>query len=400
MRYMVPPVLILFAAAFIMLWFFVRRAPYLIYNALGFALFGISFAVQLSHVPADLGLNALASTSLYMLGVILFGRGLLTRQAISAPWGQFALVFALVLGGIAYFYYVHRNVLGRTLILNAGIATTLFITAWHLRRTFHNGVADRLLLIMLTLVGLHFVPRLVVALFSVIPGMSAESFYNSAFWRVNEYTALICGVLLGFSLFVTVASDHFRDMEHERDTDPLTGLLNRRGMLHAFQKWHRPGRTCWIALCDIDHFKQINDIHGHATGDIVLVRFAQLLNELYTHYRIIGRFGGEEFILILDDLPQEAVLQRLEALRLQVSQTDFSDEDWSHRVTCSIGCARLQRDTDFWETVRRADVLLYQAKREGRHRTMMEPARTEAPVVLSLGHAPAGEGVLVHKSSD
>lgn len=164
----------------------------------------------------------------------------------------------------------------------------------------------------------------------------------------------------------------------------MTGTLNRRGLLREFEKWHLPAKPAWVAICDVDYFKQINDAYGHAAGDVVLIGFAELLNKLDGHYKIVARVGGEEFVLVIDDMSAEAVFELLETLRKQIRNTNFGGINWSHRVTCSVGCVHLQADEDLWKAVSRADDLLYIAKRQGRDRVVLEGHSSENIIQLPL----------------
>jgi len=156
--------------------------------------------------------------------------------------------------------------------------------------------------------------------------------------------------------------------------DPLTGLYNRRFLdeasLARIQLARRQGTSIAIVLIDIDHFKQINDLYGHSRGDEVLQAFARLLNERMRRSDIVCRFGGEEFVLLVDNPEPGALLDLLAKALRQFRSLRFGvGEDLIDDCTFSAGVAWLGADgEDFESLVRVADLRMYRAKTTGRAR--------------------------------
>jgi diguanylate cyclase (GGDEF)-like protein len=156
-------------------------------------------------------------------------------------------------------------------------------------------------------------------------------------------------------------------------TDSLTGVANRRRLEvfgeEAIARARADGRPLSVLAFDIDHFKRVNDSHGHAVGDAVLVRVAQICQGTLRDFDLLGRTGGEEFVVVLPDTGIEAARQVAERLRAAVERLDFGDVAAGLRVTVSIGATPLQpADAALTALVRRADAALYRAKRTGRNR--------------------------------
>ena len=128
----------------------------------------------------------------------------------------------------------------------------------------------------------------------------------------------------------------------------------------------------WVVACDIDYFKTINDVYGHATGDAVLKEFAEVLQSHLRSRDLAARTGGEEFILYLDDMPSDAAFALVENIRESVTTHEFSRLSTGVNVTCSFGVVRLRHKDDLWQAVERADKVLYAAKEAGRDRTLFE----------------------------
>lgn len=161
--------------------------------------------------------------------------------------------------------------------------------------------------------------------------------------------------------------------------DDLTGLLNRRAMLDRMQleqrRSLRSGSPLLIAQLDIDHFKAVNDTHGHAAGDLVLQRFADTVRRNVRDTDVLARWGGEEFVLLLCDTPAADAVALMERLRqaVQAMQVPVPQGSEPITVTVSIGLARHAPADPLAGTLERADRALYAAKAGGRNRVVPAP---------------------------
>lgn len=154
--------------------------------------------------------------------------------------------------------------------------------------------------------------------------------------------------------------------------DGLTGLANRRWLdlqcRHEIERAQRFGHSLTLAMVDIDHFKLVNDQHSHAVGDAVLCRVARLLREGCRASDGVGRYGGEEFLLILVETSAEQALQRAEQLRQRIAAHDWAAmHPGLAPITASIGLAELAAGDGPAALLQRADECLYRAKRAGRN---------------------------------
>jgi diguanylate cyclase len=177
-------------------------------------------------------------------------------------------------------------------------------------------------------------------------------------------------------------------MEHAW-TDPLTGVPNRRAFDSALDRqiaeWERTGSAFSVIVVDADHFKAINDRQGHAAGDLVLRRLAELLEGTFRKMDLIARIGGEEFAVILPSTSGRNACRAAEHVREAVSQHEFQDENFRIRLTISLGVAEVASRDEAGSLLRRADQALYAAKQAGRNRTYLnegqrcEPFRSDSP---------------------
>ena len=164
-----------------------------------------------------------------------------------------------------------------------------------------------------------------------------------------------------------------RRIEELAELDDLTGSLNRRCIMSFLDdeiaRAARANIRCSIALIDLDWFKRINDTYGHPTGDEVLRTFAITVFANIRGVDRFGRYGGEEFLLVLPDTPHEVAVRMLERLRSITSELDWSAFLPGMRVTFSAGIATLTASDTADTFLARADSALYKAKAQGRNRT-------------------------------
>lgn len=152
------------------------------------------------------------------------------------------------------------------------------------------------------------------------------------------------------------------------NVDGLTGLLNRRAFMEQMQQLGELSVNVALLWIDLDHFKHINDTHGHAAGDYVLKRFGHLLRELARDQDRVGRLGGEEFALLLLDCDQEGAAVYAKRLQSALTRLPFDEYPQLDCVTASIGIAIGRLGEDSWEElVLQADEAMYEVKRSGRN---------------------------------
>lgn len=165
-------------------------------------------------------------------------------------------------------------------------------------------------------------------------------------------------------------------LKEQANRDPLTGLYNRRyldsTMVRELAHAKREGQALFLMLIDIDHFKKINDTYGHQLGDEVIKSLAHLLQDTARADDVVCRFGGEEFLLLLPNMPQAVALARAEQWRQTFSDTVIDTAGHRIQATLSIGMAEypLQGLTQA-ELIGNADRALYRAKSEGRNRVVI-----------------------------
>ncbi|RUP09795.1 GGDEF domain-containing protein [Hyphomicrobium sp.] len=268
-------------------------------------------------------------------------------------------------------------------VLNIAAAVILLVTAWD----YWLGRAEaRLAITLLTalyvVTGLSFVPCAVVLLYagewhlSQIPSNWAE-----------DLNIVVCLTTLAGIGALSLALNQARLARgHKRDaeTDPLTGLLNRRALLSRIAEGIEGPAA--LVIFDLDHFKIINDVHGHLAGDEVLRTFGEILGQSCRSQYLAARLGGEEFALMVPGASPVTATLLADVVRMRLAKRRFTGNGGSFNSTVSAGVSCSGEGAINFETLLRdADNALYAAKRNGRDRVAVRSGKTEfSPHIRSL----------------
>jgi diguanylate cyclase (GGDEF)-like protein len=355
----------------------------------------------LAHWSAYAGLSAVTWTLLSLhfrsppvlvvligvCSVIALRRGI--RLYIGRPlgWATPALMVALVLAGGALAQEANWRALQA--VINFGVLAALYLaTAFDLRRHALEDLHWRFPLALslpLLLGGVAFGSRALRAALapeSVATEMNVHSALN-----VGSALAYIVLVLLMHAMLMAlVVARLLGRLQQLARRDALTGLLNRRAMHAALDQHARQRRraadTFSVLMIDVDHFKDVNDRHGHEAGDHALMHISRLMAQALRTQDRLARFGGEEFLVLLPASNLARALAEAESLRLQVRSQPLELVELSVPLSVSIGVAEWAgASEDLSRLLARADDALYRAKRLGRDRveTAMQGAAEPLP---------------------
>jgi two-component system cell cycle response regulator len=175
------------------------------------------------------------------------------------------------------------------------------------------------------------------------------------------------------------------EMRFKATHDGLTRLWNRVSILSLVRselhRSDREARPTSLLLCDIDHFKRVNDEHGHLVGDVVLEEVSKRLISAVRSHDAVGRYGGEEFLVLLSNCDESCLKKRAEDIRAAIASTPFQTGSAELSVSVSIGattCNDSKADVPLESVLAQADVALYRAKAEGRNRTVFAASLVDA----------------------
>lgn len=220
----------------------------------------------------------------------------------------------------------------------------------------------------------------------------SKSDVQGAVTRIVEANAWLQDQLVEAQKTIRKQSAELEERILEANTDGLTGIGNRRAfdleLNQQLARWHRFGQKFALALIDIDHFKRVNDAHGHVAGDEVLRAVAEMICGKVREVDFVARYGGEEFAIILRETDHEGALIVADRLRKFIASAQIPWQEQMLAVTVSVGIAGLSRLDDAASITQRADEALYISKHAGRNRTTL--ASPPAPQHQPAAEASAG----------
>ncbi|MCA0240650.1 MAG: GGDEF domain-containing protein [Proteobacteria bacterium] len=331
-------------------------------------------ALVLVRASIDPWLGVVLANALLVLSFVAMRRGIQIFGRLPPSDREHAAVAALVVAGNAA-----STLLGGNMLLTVGLSSTLI--GWTLLRAAHEVMlslsdefgrsAARWCAAPAALIGALFALRPVVGLFigmASVGAIDAPGNGNLA----TAFASMVFGMLINTALLAMVVLRLVRRLQHQSDHDALTGLLGRRPMQRLLnaeaRRQRRFGSGYAMLSLDIDHFKAINDSHGHAAGDAVLVRVAQALRSHVREVDRVARMGGEEFCVLLPGTDEAGARRSAERLLAAVRALRHP-EGGGLQVTISIGLAVVKGGGEpLASLTRRLDRALYAAKARGRDR--------------------------------
>ena len=200
------------------------------------------------------------------------------------------------------------------------------------------------------------------------PVYFVENSLTGAFWVLNS--VIVLAFLVYYSrLMLSLIGDYENKLRETAHTDRLTGLYNRHFMMTELESSMKKGSSLFVAMVDIDDFKNINDRYGHNAGDFVLINVSRIMREVCSDCRI-SRWGGEEFLILFSDRSREDVLALTESLRKRMEAEDFvfAEDHIKVTITAGLGAYAAAISVDQW--VKIADDNLYTGKKSGKNKVV------------------------------
>ncbi|MFK0684316.1 GGDEF domain-containing protein [Ochrobactrum sp. BD67] len=373
MKFVPPLVVLLFAATMLGVWMLDTKRRHLLLFGLSFACFALGLLVPISLISNSLPVASPPAATLHFMGGWLLCEGVMLRMG--RHYSRLASVLIGLTFLVAMIYFI-ANDMGYSpiaLAIQLTLGSLVAVLCIEARDLARRSWIDRVLFGALLLLAVHFYVQAGLAL-----GLSGEiarpsELIHSRYWQGVMIFSAFAGVSAGLVLLVVTTSDVVKELQAERDADPLTGVFNRRGLeRRAHLRLAEAQRgDHGVIIADIDHFKSINDELGHATGDRVLIEFARILQMAAPNTTIVGRVGGEEFVLLVsgDAETCERLGERLCGI---VARHRFAMLPAGRGMTCSFGIAMVRGGETLWETAARADLALMRVKHRGRNRVAVE----------------------------
>jgi diguanylate cyclase (GGDEF)-like protein len=338
-----------------------------------YVVFGAAAMLQAVHQYLSNFLSILLGTVLVQAGMLLLYMGLCQFKSKAPNYVLWAVPAVIHLLGSLWFLYIDPLLWARvavTTMTNAmlmGLCLSLILTPdkdqsrWRFSSVFAAIFIIGVMSVSLTrgLWALWFKPLAAL----VIPPTS-----------FSVLTLLFPIVVVAFSMgLVLMAFDRLKlELEYLISHDVLTGAYSRRGFIQLAEaevsRAHRMQREVALLMVDLDRFKLINDNYGHPTGDEVLQKFVEVSKECLRREDLLGRYGGEEFMILLPDTSPIAARVVAERIRVAVSVTRLAAGARNVRFTVSVGIASVSDGISLDQLLKNADGAVYLAKSRGRNR--------------------------------
>ncbi|EUB95655.1 diguanylate cyclase [Rhizobium sp. CF080] len=302
-------------------------------------------------------------------GMILLrvGVGELYGRRVAPVWTCCFLLASIVLDLLIY--DLPRGTAAHAFSYQTPFALVLLTSALAVFSSTRRLTIDRALGCLLLATGLHFFAKASLAVIAGA-GTTARDYIGTNYALISQSSTAVLVVAVGLTLLSVLVLEIMADERSNSEKDALSGLANRRGFENGVKAAMAlaPKAGHAVIICDLDHFKRINDTYGHHGGDLVIQAFGDLLRTSAAKNAVVGRIGGEEFAIFLPNTTLDMATLFAQALRGGTMGITVSALPSSFAVTASFGVAELAPGDDLGGAMREADTALYEAKRSGRNR--------------------------------
>jgi diguanylate cyclase (GGDEF)-like protein len=346
-----------------------RRAA--LWLAAGFGVASLSAVCELlvayTDTPKIWAIGAFATVLIGMM-LLRIGIGHLYGRRLDKRIAAFFVSASIILCYVIY--DMPRGTLIQAVSYQSPFAIVLLDSAFVILASRGRQMIDRFLGMLTLFTGLHFFAKAGLAVL-VGAGSAAKDYIHTNYALISQSATAILVVAVGLTLLAALVLEIMADQRSESEKDTLSAIANRRGFNRQVQSILSAashGKHA-VILCDLDHFKRINDTYGHHVGDMVIQSFGQLMNDSAPKRAALGRIGGEEFAIFLPDTDISAAALFAQALRAAtMTLPDLPD---GLIVTASFGVSPVTSAARLAEAYRQADQALYAAKNAGRNQVKL-----------------------------
>jgi len=327
----------------------------------------IEFAISAFGVTP---LVATVSFATFLAAMVLFNIGMARKYEVPVPWRLMGGIFVLSVAACYAIQAMPRESFGRMMIYQTPYFLMQATGAWIVYSARRRGKLELVLIYLLAASSLQFLSKPFLSQLLGGTGATAQYYLQTNYALISQSMGTVFALAVALLFLVILARDILAGVTVLSETDSLSGLLNRGGFERharaAMVEANRCNTPLALVICDLDHFKSINDSYGHASGDRVIEAFAGFLRNAAPEHHIAGRIGGEEFAIILPGANLVSARLFAEGARSAFSALPIQGLPVGLRFTASFGVAERAADEDVSELLLRADKALYEAKKGGR----------------------------------
>lgn len=330
--------------------------------------------------------------AVFLFALSLCVVGLTRHYRLTPPWRTLGVIVVASLVVNVLIVDMPRSSLLRGILYQAPYFILQVVGVAMILRYRHRKALDVALLVLFAASGLQFLSKPALAAW-LGSGASARDYIGSTYAAISQSVGAMLLIANGLLMLLIIVRDAMAEITARSETDTLSSLLNRRGFEDRADRLLatalRAGVPASLVVADLDHFKAINDNHGHEAGDRVITAFADVLRTLADPRAVIGRIGGEEFVAFIPGADLASARLYAESVRTAFSSLSIAGLRPDRPISASFGVARLTAGDSLSDLLRRADAALYEAKKGGRDRVCV--AGPDAPSPPLTATLPPGE---------
>lgn len=365
-----PLMALFFAAAFVTLWRVGRMKRHVLGFGISFALSAVGYLVT-HFAPANAIYTFHTTQFFYSMGAIVMIASVCERAGQRLHLGSMVFVYAVTAAVLAIAMSFTNDVGPRLIIVNMGYGVMFAMGVTTLLTARRRDIIDLAIIAVMVFQATDFLvrPSLTLLFEQSIP---AEVYRESVYYSLIGLVLSVKGITNALVLIGASIAEWTKTLREASERDLLTGLLNRgafeQSMRSLLPRAQTEGRPLTLVVSDIDHFKQVNDIWGHQSGDLALSRFGELLRDMVRSSDVAGRIGGEEFCIAVWNCESEPAERLAERIRQAFARMEHEGLNNDIRLTASFGVATAREGETYERLFARADTALYRAKSRGRDR--------------------------------
>ncbi|MEP6239445.1 GGDEF domain-containing protein [Erythrobacter sp.] len=361
---------LIFATAFLVIWVRDRRRHENLALSIGWLMMTSGFSISLFS-PDHWGRAIPAVTHVpYTLSAVAMSWGILTRIGVKPPLVTQLWIATTGFATMMLAQNVGNSIVTDIYITNLACGVMITLTTQLFAQSAGRDLVERFLLVMLILTAAQFFIRPIVSFMFDGP-IAAETYRQSTYYFLFNWVFACGSVLFGLAQISGAVKDQVTALHHKTSRDDLSGLLIRgefeAQVESALAKANVEDINTALVIGDIDHFKQVNDIWGHQTGDGAIAAFGEMVAAMIRSSDIAGRVGGEEFCILIWDADEDIAAGLAERLRIRTNSLEIGNNTLDVRLTASFGVAQQEKGEGYRTLFARADSALYASKQAGRN---------------------------------
>lgn len=362
-----PSITILLLASLLgICWIFLRQQNFLLWQCCSYAFSIVPLSFQSYASFEKLNRYALLTGTLYLLGAWFLAKSWAQRWQVSTQPANVLLIALATMAALFYYSKFDPSLQARLYVLSVatGLIMLLPILAAFKTRNSKDWL-DRILLgLAVTFTAFTFIRPFLA---SINRNTTLAEYAQASYWLISSMSILMFAMIFTVLTVAIAMKETVNQLRDERDHDVLTKVLNRRAFHEIAPQRLADRRLYPMALltADIDHFKRINDTWGHDRGDQVLKLVSATLQRNVRDQDLVARFGGEEFVILLTEINPQSASSVAQRIQLEL-RADNSILPAGSILTVSFGIASIADPSELDASLKRADELLYSAKKAGR----------------------------------